>query len=586
MRQNLLVRLLSKWYDGSIEEIVDDWKWIFGYSARYKWVILYYVVLGIINTTVGLVSAIVSKYLIDIVTGYQTNKLPILLIAMVGSSMFTVITSNVQNRISTKIIIRIKNDIEADIFDQIVDADWLAISKYSNGDLLARFHGDVSAVSNNAINWIPSVVIAFYNFIATFLVILHYDVIMALLAFGSAPFMALLSRYVIKKQRDYGEKMREVSSGLMSFHSETFYNFDVIKSFGIINQYSKKLRFWQNEYKDASLDYNLFSIKTSIFMQGIGTLVSMVAFCYCLYRLWTHDISYGTMSLFLSRRSALTGAFNSIVSFIPSMITSSVSAHRVRELIELPKEEHIEKSIELDKYLSTGICVHMDDVDFSYVEGEKVLRDSFFEANPGEIVALVGPSGEGKTTMIRLMLGLIHPEDGDVILTSKEGNVSVDANVETRKLISYVPQGNSIISGTILDNMRMAKEDATEEEVIDALKVACAWDFIQKLPEGIHASVGERGKGLSEGQAQRISIARAVLRDAPILLLDEATSALDVKTERDVLRNIIVQRPNKTCIVTTHRPSVLNMCERVYRVMEKQVTQLSEEEASKMAMDF
>ena len=132
----------------------------------------------------------------------------------------------------------------------------------------------------------------------------------------------------------------------------------------------------------------------------------------------------------------------------------------------------------------------------------------------------------------------------------------------------------------------MVRPKATDEEIIDALKIACAWDFVSKLPETIYTSLGERGRGLSEGQAQRIAIARAVLRDAPVLLLDEATSALDVTTERQVLRNIIKQRPNKTCIVTTHRPSVLNMCQRVYRVMDKQITELSEEESSRMAMDF
>ena len=162
----------------------------------------------------------------------------------------------------------------------------------------------------------------------------------------------------------------------------------------------------------------------------------------------------------------------------------------------------------------------------------------------------------------------------------------VTMNVETRHLFAYVPQGNTILSGTIAENMRMVKEEATDEEIIDALKIACAWDFVGKMPDTIHSKIGERGRGFSEGQAQRLAIARAVLRDAPILLLDEATSALDVTTERQVLRNIIQQKPNKTCIVTTHRPSVLNLCQRVYRVMQTHVTELDEETSSKMVQDF
>ncbi|MBR3087731.1 MAG: ATP-binding cassette domain-containing protein, partial [Prevotella sp.] len=153
-------------------------------------------------------------------------------------------------------------------------------------------------------------------------------------------------------------------------------------------------------------------------------------------------------------------------------------------------------------------------------------------------------------------------------------------------LFAYVPQGNTILTGTIAENMRMGNEEATDGQIIEALKIACAWDFVERMPDGINSKLGERGRGLSEGQAQRIAIARAVLRDAPILLLDEATSALDVTTERTVLKNIVSERPNKTCIVTTHRPTVLNLCQRVYRVMSTTVTELSEEESSRMAMDF
>ncbi len=159
-------------------------------------------------------------------------------------------------------------------------------------------------------------------------------------------------------------------------------------------------------------------------------------------------------------------------------------------------------------------------------------------------------------------------------------------NADTRCLFAYVPQGNTILSGTVAENMRLVKETATDEEIIEALKNACAWDFVSKMPEGINSELGERGHGISEGQAQRIAIARAVLKDAPILLLDEATSALDVATERRVLRNIIRQRPNKTCIITAHRPSVITMCSRIYRVMDAKVTELSHEEAQKTVMDF
>ena len=414
---------------------------------------------------------------------------------------------------------------------------------------------------------------------------MYYDVTMAFIALLSAPFLLLASRYLMRKNKEYRQRVLEMNSKLMSFETETFYNMDTIKSFGVMEHYSKGLRKWQEKYKDYNLDYNMFSIKTNIGLSLLQTAVSFIAFGYCLFRLWTGSITYGTMTLFLSQRSQLSGNFSSLVGIIPGMLNSSVSAHRIRELVELKKEVHIPESSELDELVADGFTVQMRDVDFSYVEGKQVITDSAFVAGPGEIVALVGPSGEGKTTMIRLILGLVCPQEGEAVIRGSDGR-EVPLNAETRHLFAYVPQGNTILSGTIAENMRVVREDATDEEIIQALKIACAWDFVEKMPDTIHTKIGERGRGFSEGQAQRIAIARAVLRDAPVLLLDEATSALDVTTERKVLKNIIQQKPNKTCIVTTHRPSVLNLCQRVYRVVDTKVTELDEQESSRVSMDF
>ena len=282
--------LISKWKDGTFSEIIDDWKWIFSYSARYKGAIVFYVILGIFSTSMGLVSSVASKYMIDIITGYETSKLWVMILIMVGSTVFSLVFSSVISRISTKLSIDINNDIQADIFDKIVDADWLSLNKYSNGDILNRFNGDISTVSSNAISWLPTIIIAFYNFIATFFVIMHYDWVMAVIALGSAPVMLLMSRFVIKKQRDYSKKVREMSSDLMTFEVEAIYNFDTIKSFGVAPHYSKKMRWWQKKFRDISLKYNLFSIKTNIFMSILGTIVQFIAFGYCLFRLWTNDI--------------------------------------------------------------------------------------------------------------------------------------------------------------------------------------------------------------------------------------------------------------------------------------------------------
>ncbi|MBQ4361820.1 MAG: ABC transporter ATP-binding protein [Lachnospiraceae bacterium] len=585
--------------DGTFSEIIDDWKWIFSYSKKYKGAIAFYTLLGIVSTSLSLVSSILSMYLIDMITGRQRGKIPVMLALMIGSAVFSLVFSSVISRISARLSIYINNDIQADIFDQILDADWLAASKYSNGDIMNRFNSDVNTVASNAISWLPTIVIALYNFVITFWAIAHRNLIMALIAFGSAPFMLLMSKFLIKKQRDYRRKTREMSSKMMTFEVETFYNYDTIKSFGITDQFGRKLRDWQEQFKDLSLMYNMFTIKTNVFMSVLALGVQMLAFLYCLWLLWTDAITFGTMTFFLQQRTKLSGAFNNVVSIIPNFLNSSVSAHRIRELVELPREVHLEESSAMDEFADEGYTVRMEGLNFAYVQGGEaqeadgqpapdagtVIWKSDFEANPGEIVALIGPSGEGKTTMIRLILGLVRPQDGRVTITAKSG-MTIESNADSRHLFAYVPQGNTILSGTIAENMRMVKEDATDDQIVEALKVARAWDFVEKMPDGINSLVRERGRGLSEGQSQRVAIARAILRDAPILLLDEATSALDVQTEREVLKNIIQECPNKTCIVTSHRPSVLNLCKRIYRVMDKQVTELDEEQSAHMAMDF
>ena len=580
------LRMLSgRVEDGTFRELIDDWKWILTYSARYKFTIVYYVIIGILGTTMSLIGGISGKYLIDIITGYDVSKLWVVILITAGSSLFAVLFSAVTGRICAKLSIYIHNDIQADIFEKILDADWMELQKYSNGDITNRLNADMGVVSSNAVSWLPSIVIVVYNFAATFAVLCYYDWIMAVIALTSTPVLLILSRLIIKKQRLYSSKVKERGSDLMSFEVETFMGIDTVKSFGLAENYSRKIRSLQENLKEASLQYNLFSIRTNAVMSLMGTAVQFLAFGYCLFRLWTHSITFGTMTLFLQQRGNLSNAFNNMLSILPNFLNSAVSAHRLRELVELPKEVHLKEGVLSQDVLERGLRIKMSQVSFSYKENQEVLNEVCFEAAPGEIVALVGPSGEGKTTLIRMILGLIRPKKGDAVLNVADGRELI-LNADTRYLFSYVPQGNTIFSGTIADNMRMVREEASDEEIVEALKIACAWDFIKEKELGIYTEIGERGKGLSEGQAQRVAIARAILADAPILLMDEATSALDMATERKVLRNIMVQKPNKTCIVTTHRPSVLSMCQRVYRIKDGILSCLSPEESEQLVKDF
>ena len=571
LKSEFVQALLDKMRDGTFREFLDDWKWIFQFSKRYKWIVIFYTFLGIFSSTFSLGSAYVSRLLINIIVEKRTEQLWMLVGLVLLSTALALTFNSVMSRVSTKISIYVHNDIQAEIFDKIIDARWDELNNYQNGDLLNRFNSDVSTISSNAISWIPNLAINIYTFAMTFFVLMRMDPTMAWIAILSAPFLLFMSHYIMRKLKMYRKRVLEMKSEMLSFEMETFYNFDSIKSFGILGHYSRLLRGWQKKYKEYNLDYNRFEIKTNILMTIVSTVVSMTAFGYCLFRLWTGAILYGDMTFFLQQRASLSSKFNSLVSTIPGMLNSAVSAHRIRELVDLPKEDHDPEILEQIRAVADqGLSLMLQDVTYAYAEGENVYENTSFCARPNEIIAVLGESGGGKTTMFRLMLGLIRPDDGTMVLETADGR-RVEMNADLRQLISYVPQGNSMIYGTIAENMRMVREDATDEQIIECLKLACAWEFVSKLPDGINSKVRERGKGVSEGQAQRLSIARAMLRDSPILLLDEVTSALDEQTEERVLDNIIRYCPNKTCIVATHRPSVLKHCKRIYRITNKSI---------------
>ena len=559
--------LLNKISDGTYKEFIDDWKWIFSYSLRYKWLVLIYFVMGILSSTFGIAASYASSMMINIITEKQMSKLPLLIGLTLGTSALSLILSSVMSRVNAKISVHVNNDIQAEIFDNIVDVKWTELNKYKNGDLLNRFNDDTSTVSENAISWIPNTVISLYSFVLAFIVLYRMDHIMAWIAILSAPVLFFMSRFVMRKQKSYIKQLRELKSEMMSFEAEAFYNMDTVKAFGVWKVLSKRLRRWQEVYKYQSLSYNMFHIKMNIAMTVFGDIVGLGALGYCLYRLWTGQIMFGDMTFFMNQRTSLTNKFNSLILTIPSMLVTSISTHRIREIVDLPKEEHDEAAYEAVKIKADkGLSIELNDINFSYTDNQTVYENARFAAHPGEIVAVIGESGGGKTTLFRLLLGMLEPGSGEVILRDSDGE-AVNMNADLRQFVSYVPQGNTMILGTIAENMRLVKEDATDEEIIRALKIACAWEFVESI--GINKELRERGRGISEGQAQRLSIARAILRDAPILLLDEATSALDEETEARVIHNVLSASPNKTIVVSTHRLSMLIKCNRIYRIKNK-----------------
>lgn len=581
-------KVIRKIKDGMLQEMYEETKWMYTYAKKYKFQIVFYIFLGVLTTVMGLASSVGSKYLIDAVTGQDSGNIALIALFIVAMGLFSIGINAITTMISARINIKVNNEIQAEVYDKILVADWISMKEFHSGDLLNRLNGDVNTVASSILSWIPSLITRSAQFFGILAIILYYDPTMAVIALGSAPVMLIVSKTLMKKMRDYNKRMRQVSSDVMSFNEESFQNIQSIKAFDLVGLFSKRLRDVQQNYKDVFLDYNKFSVYTSSFMSIVGMFVAYACFGWGVYRLWTGHITFGTMTLFVQLSGQLSSSFKSIVSLVPSAISATTSAGRIMEFFKIKDESDLEddkaKLIQ-NNTQGKGLSVVLDDVEFSYNENKTVFQHADIVANPGEIVALVGPSGEGKTTMIRLLLGLINTKSGNASIRDING-VSCKISSATRRFFAYVPQGNTIFSGTIAENMRMVKQDATDAEIVEALKAACAYDFVNRLPDKINSKVGERGSGFSEGQAQRLSIARALLRKSPILLLDEATSALDVFTERQVLRNIMNMGYARTCIVTTHRPSVLTMCDKVYKIDSGVVCDIDEKEVNMLIRDF
>lgn len=571
-----IAMIREKIKNGTLKTVWRDWKWIWSFTRKRWGSVTLYTLFGVLSSGLGLMAGVVSKYMIDAIVSMDLSRLLLYCALLIGSAALSVAFQSMTSRFAAKLSVNMLCDVQAQVFDSLMDADWMALSSYSTGDLLNRFSGDIGTVASCAVSWLPNVVIQIFTVLSTLIVILYYDPVMALIGCASTPLMFFLSRKLLRKQRDYNQKMRQVSSDMSSFQSETFRNIDTLKGFGVESAVSRKLRHWQDNYRDTVLEHNSFTIRTNVWLTAMGTVVQYSALAYCLWRLWRGDILFGTMTLFLQQRSHLSSAFSSLVSLVPTALSGSVAAERVRELAELPREPHLDA-----QPIPAGSCaVEMRNVRVAYTADRKVLSDVNIFAPAGQIVALVGPSGEGKTTLLRLLLGLLRPEEGTIELIDSK-DIRHPLGADTRHCFAYVPQGNTVIAGTIAENLRLAREDASEAEMIAALKDACAWEFVQSLPLGIHTPIGEGGKGLSEGQAQRLAIARALMRSTPVMLLDEVTSALDQQTEQRVLNNLMSR--GVTTIVTTHRPSVLHLCSAAYRVQNGEVTGLTEEELKALA---
>ena len=571
--KRLIRKVITKIKEGYLKEIYRETLWMYQYAKKYWLSICFYIFAGVLGTFMGLGTSVASKYLIDAVSGIKKERIFFWAILIIGMTAANIFSNAVISRISARINVMIQNEIQADIFEKIIHTEWKELKDFRSGDLLNRLSNDAVQVASSVISWIPNCITKLVQFIGAFLIIFYYDPVMAGIALLGAPVTVVCSRKLMYRMRIYNNEMRQMTGSLMSFQDDTFQNMQTVKALDLTEVFGQKLKRLQKKYKEKMLDYNKLTVYTSSFMSAVGPGVSYICFGWSVYRLWSGYITTGTLLMFFQMANSLSSSFSSLVQIVPAAINATTCAGRLMAVSELEKEKYLDMDqIQLIQS-KKKISIELKNADIRYNDGKNVIQKGNFTANAGEVTAVIGPSGEGKTTLIRTLLGLLYPATGSAQIKTTEG-LYARISSGTREFISYVPQGNTVFAGTIAENLRMVKKNATDEEIREALETACAYEFIKDMPGGIDTIVGEKGNGLSEGQAQRIAIARALLKDAPILILDEATSALDIETEEKILKNIMEAEQGRTCIVTTHRPSVLSVSDHIYEIKDTKLKQL------------
>ena len=533
-------------------------KWLIKISKSYKKEIFIIIFLNTIITLIGVFSSVANKYVVDMASSFSSNMYISIAIVIILSLM-SLGLSAFSSIFNTYFIEKFSFGFRKNIYEELMNSRWNLIKKYHSGDILTRLTTDINNVSDGMFSIVSFVISLIVQLVSAFLLLMHYDASLAIFAIILGPFTAFISVLFGVKLKKIQDMVQKSESKYRSFLQENISNISVIKAFSYEKESQKKL----DKLRDERLYWVMKKSKISTFanfFRGFAfSFGYLFAFILGAVKLSQNNITYGTMTAFLSLVSQVQRPIVSLANIIPKIISILASSGRIIEINTLEKEE---SSINLN--LKGVVGLKIKDLDFSY-ENKEIMKNFNLIIKPGEIVAIMGHSGVGKTTLINLILYFLKQNKGTIEFFDKYGNKeSISSN--TRKIISYIPQGNTLFSGSILENLRVGKEEASVEEMEEALKNSCALEFVNSLKDGLNTIIGEHGYGLSEGQAQRISIARALIKKSQFMILDEATSSLDMDTELNIIKNIMNLKDRPTCLIITHRKSILKYCNRIITI--------------------
>ena len=535
----------------------NSFAWIIHISASHKWKLLLLMIANCLITAVGVGTAAVNKHIVDkaVIDG---GMVPYIIVAIMFA-VFTLATSVWLSIFTVKVTEKYSYNIRLDMYEKILNSLWIKRTSHHSEGLVTRMTSDAGAVTSGVINVCMQIVSTVLQFVMAFILIWHYDSSLALVALVSGPVAAFASVYIGLKLKKIQVEIQQSEADYREFLQENISHADVIKVFGRESESLKSIGELQDRRFYWIKRKNRLSVCSAAIISAVFSGTYLFAFITGALRIASGEITFGTMTAFLSLMGQVQGPILALASLIPQFVGILASAGRIIEVIGMPKEEDVNFCD-----LNAPFGILCENATISY-DGNVVVDNFNMDVKPGETVMFEGSSGIGKTTLLRSILGFLSPDSGMVNIYDVDGK-NAPCSSGTRKYISYVPQGNTLFSGTIADNLKMGNPDATSEQMQYALQAACAWDFVNELEDGLDSVVGERGCGISEGQAQRIAIARAFLKPFEILVLDEATSSLDEETERKVLENLKKIKKEKTCLFVSHRKSVGEFADRVITI--------------------
>lgn len=548
---------------------------------------------GIIGVAVSLAFIYASKVVIDIATGAANGSLVNAAILTITLLIAQLLCGAADTWINARMQVEAGNALRHHLFSRLLQSRWNELERFHTGDIVNRVEQDTAAIVGLLTSTIPAFLITIVQLLAAFAFFCLLDPSLPWVIVGILPIFLLGSRFYMKRMRRYTHEIRQSDSRIQSVIQESLQHRTVIKTLELGDRHIDKLDDLQDALRSQIFGRTRFSLSARTLVAFAFSGGYLTAFLWGAVRLSTGSITFGTMTAFLQLVGKVQRPALDLSRLLPSFINALTAVERLMELEELPAETEGASQL----FTDTPNLL-LKDVTFSYSPGDRPILNHFSCCFPtGSCTAVLGETGAGKTTLVRLLLALASPQEGSITLAGKSffaptsnpdtlvglnndspANTAqpqpstlntqlstLEVSPQTRANFVYVPQGNTLFSGTIRDNLLMGNPHASEAEMLQSLRTACA-DFVLSLPNGIDTNLNEQGGGLSEGQAQRIAIARALLRPGHILLLDEATSALDPATEHQLIKNLRKDCAGKTFIFITHHPAVAEACEAIIRL--------------------